>query len=264
MAARVLGMHRRLDERRPARLGDGGVVAVDVAVADRRDRPPELVVVLGLEDADQRVVHRLRHRRVQPGVLRHVATRRLRHRLHHAVVDRRQRVFPEARDLGLLGAAPAAGARAHRADLVVLGGPGAAGEGGRRGGPELGRARHQPGLALPPLRNGRRRRRHVGAGGRVRTVASPVWRRHRRCARRGPRPRPARRPRRPPSSPARRRGGRAPPGTPPRRRPAAPASAGMSVARCAAAMAASTAVAVDGSAARRPPGWRVAAAVAAS
>src|SRR6266513_1850300 len=39
-------MHRRGIERQPARIALGGVVAVLVAVADRRKRPPELVMGL--------------------------------------------------------------------------------------------------------------------------------------------------------------------------------------------------------------------------
>ena len=54
--ARVLGMVRRAREQRcPAGIADGRVVAVGVARADRRDRPPERVVVLRVEAGDEGV-----------------------------------------------------------------------------------------------------------------------------------------------------------------------------------------------------------------
>ena len=199
MSARVLGMHRRLDERRPARLGDGGVVAVDVAVADRRDRTPELVVVLGLEDADQRVVHRLRHRRVQPGVLRHVATRLpapptapRRGRSPAASTPRSARSRSARRCAGCRCGRPSCAPRCTRRPRRCWRARAAqrAGTGPRSSSARACAAATGAPQASP---SARRRRRSCADG------TFPVSRRHRRRARPGLRPRPARRPRRPPS-----------------------------------------------------------------
>ena len=48
----------------------GGIIAINVAVADRGDRAPEAVVVLGVEDSDQRIVHALGDCRKEPGIAR--------------------------------------------------------------------------------------------------------------------------------------------------------------------------------------------------
>jgi len=47
--------------------------AVVVAIADGGDRPPEVVVVLGVEDGDQRIVRCLAHGREEAGVLSDLA-----------------------------------------------------------------------------------------------------------------------------------------------------------------------------------------------
>src|SRR3982074_3509846 len=44
----------------------GGRVAVDVAIADRGDRPPELVVILGVEHRDRGVGQGYRDERHEP------------------------------------------------------------------------------------------------------------------------------------------------------------------------------------------------------
>ena len=48
----ILGVHGSVDERRPRRIPFRRVVAVGVTVADRGDRPPEVVVVFGVQDGD--------------------------------------------------------------------------------------------------------------------------------------------------------------------------------------------------------------------
>lgn len=49
MSARVFRVHRRRNERFPSRIAFGGVIAVYVAVADRRHRSPEVVRVFGVK-----------------------------------------------------------------------------------------------------------------------------------------------------------------------------------------------------------------------
>ena len=55
MGAWIFGMHRRVVDRLPGCLAFGGGVAVDIAVADGRDRAPERVLVLGVQDGDHSV-----------------------------------------------------------------------------------------------------------------------------------------------------------------------------------------------------------------
>src|SRR5215471_3189884 len=45
MRARIFRVHRRGGDRLPGCLTFGGWVAIDIAVADGRDRPPEVVMV---------------------------------------------------------------------------------------------------------------------------------------------------------------------------------------------------------------------------
>jgi hypothetical protein len=66
MRARVLRVQRRVVERLPSGLTIGIRVAVNVAVANCRDWPPEIVMVLGVEHSDQRIVEANRHERHEP------------------------------------------------------------------------------------------------------------------------------------------------------------------------------------------------------
>src|SRR5467141_3643055 len=52
MGARVFGMKRRVVDRQPIRLALGRRIAVDVAIADRGERAPKLVSVLGVHYRD--------------------------------------------------------------------------------------------------------------------------------------------------------------------------------------------------------------------
>ena len=53
--ARVLRMHRRVVDWLPGRFTLGSRVTIYVAVADRSDRSPELIVILGVEQCDRGV-----------------------------------------------------------------------------------------------------------------------------------------------------------------------------------------------------------------
>lgn len=164
VGAGILGVRRCVDERHPRGIALRGVVAVQVAIADRGDRSPEAVVVLGVEHRDQRVVDSLRDGGVQAGVAGEVAAGSVRDRAYDPGVDRRFDGFPEARDPGLFGAAPRAVLRAERLDLVVVARPLRARQRRRRSGAKLVGTRHQPGFALRPVDADRQRGRHVDAG----------------------------------------------------------------------------------------------------
>jgi hypothetical protein len=51
-AVLMIRMHRGIIDRLPGRVALGGRVVIAVTVADRRDRPPELVVIFGVEHSD--------------------------------------------------------------------------------------------------------------------------------------------------------------------------------------------------------------------
>ncbi len=155
VGARILGVHRRVDERRPARIPLGRAVAVHVAVADGGDRAPEIVGVLGVEDRDQAVVHGHRGQREQACVVGHVAAGGAGDRAGDRPVDGRGRRFPEPRHRGLLRRALGAVPRPDRLDLVVVARPGVTGESGRRARAEVIAAGHHPGAALAPVRDRR-------------------------------------------------------------------------------------------------------------
>src|SRR5258708_139113 len=60
---RVFRVHRCAGDRLPGCLTIGGRIAIDIAVANCRDRPPEVVMVLGVQYSDKRVVEPKRHER---------------------------------------------------------------------------------------------------------------------------------------------------------------------------------------------------------
>src|SRR5437868_996104 len=53
--ARVFRVHRRIGDRLPSCVTIGGRVAIDIAVANGRDRSPKIVVILGIQYCDDRV-----------------------------------------------------------------------------------------------------------------------------------------------------------------------------------------------------------------
>src|SRR5260370_25415888 len=66
MCARIFRMHRRVVDRLPGHLAICGRVAINIAVANRGDRSPEVVMVLGVKHRHQRVVEPNRHDRHEP------------------------------------------------------------------------------------------------------------------------------------------------------------------------------------------------------
>ena len=66
VCARIFGVHRRVVDRLPGGVEFGCRVVVDVAVADRRDRAPEVVVIFRVEYRDIGVGDRGRRQRHEP------------------------------------------------------------------------------------------------------------------------------------------------------------------------------------------------------
>ena len=56
MRARVFRVHRRVVDWLPTRLTISGRIAINIAVSNCRDWPPEIVMVLGVEHSDKRLV----------------------------------------------------------------------------------------------------------------------------------------------------------------------------------------------------------------
>src|SRR6266849_1157575 len=120
MRARVFRVHRRVGDRLPGCHNIRGRVAIDIAVTNCRDRPPEVVMVLGVQYGDDRVVepdrlerHEARtvddthllcdHELAYEGVIRHWSTHE-----------------PEPGSLGLLGRSLRTDPSSEAFQLVVV------------------------------------------------------------------------------------------------------------------------------------------------
>src|SRR5579863_9484037 len=66
MCAGVLRVHRRIVEWLPSCLAICIRVGINIAVANCRDWPPKVVMVLGVEYSDIRVIEANRHQRHKP------------------------------------------------------------------------------------------------------------------------------------------------------------------------------------------------------
>ena len=121
VGARVLRVVRGAGkQRRPRRVTDRPLVAVGVAGADRRHRPPEGVVVLGVEAGDQGVGVRHRDHRHEPRGL-HDVELVVEDELAERTACLLDRSFtPEPRRQRLLGGPRRARAAADLLDLVVV------------------------------------------------------------------------------------------------------------------------------------------------
>jgi len=78
VGAGILGVHRRPDKRFPTWIAFGRVIAVRVAVTDRRYRAPEVILVLCFEDRDARVGRRDRKQREEASIVDYIETFRRR------------------------------------------------------------------------------------------------------------------------------------------------------------------------------------------
>src|SRR5215813_4873086 len=146
--ARILRMHRRIIDWLPSRLTVGSRVVVDIAVANSGNRPPKVVMVLGVEHRDQRLVEPNRDQRHEP---RAVADIHLlcRHEIaREGVIGWWADHQPKPGDLGLLGRALGTGLAAIVLDLIVVSCPLLAVQRNRRTWPKLGWGGHGERLHL--------------------------------------------------------------------------------------------------------------------
>ena len=74
VSAWVLRMHWRPNKGLPSWIALGGVVAVQITVADRRYRAPEVVLVLRLKDCHARIRRSDRKQREEAGIVDDVET----------------------------------------------------------------------------------------------------------------------------------------------------------------------------------------------
>src|SRR5829696_9543473 len=113
-------MRRRWKQWRPGNIPKCRVVAIEVAVADRRLRPPEVVRILGIPAGDPRVGGGEIHQRENIRRVGDVKTAGVDHLACDTIPDGRRGAEPEACDLGLLGGSRRAVACANLLDLVVV------------------------------------------------------------------------------------------------------------------------------------------------
>src|SRR5262249_7820564 len=123
MRARVFRVHRCGAERLPGRLPLGGRIAIDIAVAYGRDRPPEIEMVLGIQHSDDRVVEADRPERHEPRAVEDAHLLCGRELAYEGVVRYRRADQPEPGRLRLLGRSFRAVLSTIIFDLVVVGSP---------------------------------------------------------------------------------------------------------------------------------------------
>ena len=95
-------MRRRRVDRHPRGITLGGRIVVNIAVADRRHRPPEQVVPFCFEHGHGSIELRHRHNRHEAGTVRHRHVLGLHDLAQYLVGDDRAAGQPESRILGLL------------------------------------------------------------------------------------------------------------------------------------------------------------------
>src|SRR6516225_3107931 len=148
MRARVFRVHRRVVDWLPSRLPFRGVVAVNIAVTDGSDWAPEVVMVLGVEYSDERVVEANRRERHKP---RAVADTHLfcgYELAYERMIGWWTNHEPEPSSLGLLRRTLCTGLAAIVLDLVIVSSPLLALQRNRRTWPKLGCRGHGERLHL--------------------------------------------------------------------------------------------------------------------
>src|SRR5450631_2033585 len=113
MRARVFRMHRRVGDRLPGCLTIGGRVAMDIAVANCGDRPPEVVMILGVQHSDNCVVEPNRHECHKPRAVDDTHLLCDHELAYEGVIRHWSTHEPEPGSLGLL-------CRSLRADLSTI------------------------------------------------------------------------------------------------------------------------------------------------
>src|SRR5229473_5716817 len=142
MRARIFGVHRGVGDRLPGCVTISGRVAIRIAVTNRRDRPPEVVMVLGVQHGDDRVAEPNRHQRHEPRAVDDAHLLCGHELAYEGVIGHRWTDEPEPGRLGLLGGSLRAVLATVVFELVVIGCPFLALQRNRRAGPKLGSLGH--------------------------------------------------------------------------------------------------------------------------
>src|SRR6516165_9242467 len=163
MGARVFRVQRRLGDRLPTWLAIRGRVTIDIAVTNCRDRPPEIVMVLGVQNRDECVVDGNASEGHKPRAIYDIHPLGNRELSQEGEIGHWTGDEPEACGLGLLWRSDRALLCAIALDLVEVFRPFRAIEWNRRAWPELGRTRHCEWLEGWPHWGPHDRRRHIDA-----------------------------------------------------------------------------------------------------
>ncbi len=148
VGGRIVRNRGCVEERLPVRVGQGALVAVQVAGSNGRDWPPEVVEVAGFPTCDEAVRHGHIQQGKEPGTVPWVEVGGSRHNARDPVPTGDGTLVPEAGDGALLGAARGAGLIAEALDLIVV--------------PRVLRTRQRRGTRRPELRGGSEsERRHM-------------------------------------------------------------------------------------------------------
>src|SRR5262249_2849629 len=139
VGARVFRMHWRVVDRLPDGVAGRGCVRLNTAIAYGSNRPPQLVVVLGIAHRDVGVGQGCGGEGHGPRTINDSHFRPEDELTRKLVIGRWPHSQPEARGLGLLGRACGARLVAKNLDLVVISGPFLTVECGRRTRPKLRR-----------------------------------------------------------------------------------------------------------------------------
>ena len=138
----------RTEQRRPVRVGVRRRIAV-VRVPDRRNRSPEVPVVLLVPGGDQRVRRTQVEHCEQARTVAHVQRKLVNEPASDRVEVRRRVGLPERGDVSLSGRPSGAGQRANRLDLFDLGRVGSTSERQWACGTKLRGALHNERLGVP-------------------------------------------------------------------------------------------------------------------
>src|SRR6266850_5504910 len=139
----IFRVHRRVVDRLPGRVKLGRGIVVIVAIADRRDRPPKVVMILGIEHRDERIRDRRRSKSHEAGAVEDIHSLRGDELPSNGIVAHRPGDQPKLRILGLPRSPLAAGLATEALDLVVVACPFLTLQRNRRLRPELRRTLHR-------------------------------------------------------------------------------------------------------------------------
>src|SRR5258707_8357818 len=161
MRARIFRVHRSVGDGLPACLRLCGRVAIVIAVADRRDRPPEIVMVLGVQHSDDRISEPYRNEHHETRAVDDIQSLRNHEFANEGVIGPRRSDKPEQGYFGLLRRSPRAGLSTEVLELIVIRRPLLALQRNRRARPELGWIVQDERLHVRPHRRDRDRSWHI-------------------------------------------------------------------------------------------------------